>query len=91
MDLGYEYAYIIKTTIFTAFFLPIQPIIGLFAPIGLGLIFAVNKYKLFYRFHRPKFHTFMVNNILDWFLGLGPVAFALGQIYTFIWVEEAVV
>lgn len=89
MDLGYEYAYIIKTVLFTAFFLPLQPIIGLFAPIGLGLIFAVNKYKLFYRFHRPKFHTFLVSDILQWILSLGPIALALGQIYIFIWVDES--
>lgn len=86
MDLGFEYAYIIKTVVFTAFFMPMQPIIAVFAPIGLILIFGVNKYKLLFRFDRPRFHSLDVNNLLDWFFSFGPVTFALGQLYALVWV-----
>ena len=88
MDLGYEYAYVIKTVMFTAFFMPLQPIIAVFSPIGLGLIYGVNKYKLFFRFDRPRFHSFAVNNLIDWILALAPVVFALGQLYAVIWVPS---
>jgi hypothetical protein len=70
--------------------MPMQPIIALFAPVGLGLIFAVNKYKLYYRFDRPRFHSFQVNNLLDWFVGLGPVALGLGQVYAMIWIPTQI-
>ena len=85
-DMGAEYAYTIKTVIFTAFFMPIQPIVCLFAPIALALIYFCNKYRLFYRFDRPRFYGFQVNDTLDYILGLAPVVFCLGEIYAVIWV-----
>lgn len=55
-DIGYEYAYLIKTTIFTAFFVCMQPIIAAFAPFGLMLYYLATKRNLLYHFQRPSFH-----------------------------------
>jgi len=88
MDLGYEYAFVIRMTIFIGFFAPLQPILLLFGVIALALMYLVNKYKLFNRFHRPKFHTTEVNDYVNIFLLLGPISFALGHLYVFLWVEE---
>lgn len=89
-DLGLEYAYTIKTVIFTAFFMPMQPIITLFAAIALTLIYFSNKYRLYYRFDRPRFYGFQVNDALDYILGFAPVIFSLGQIYAVVWVPTSV-
>ena len=79
--MGYEFAYIIKTSYFTAFFLPLQPIIALFAPIGLGLMFGTNKYRLLNRFNKPNFHSSSVNNMLSFILKCSLLAFSTGQLY----------
>jgi hypothetical protein len=73
-----------------AFFMPLQPIVALFSPIGLGLIYGVNKYKLFFRFDRPRFHSFAVNDLVDWILAFAPVVFALGQLYAIVWIPSIV-
>ena len=65
-DLGYEYAYILKTSIFTSFFMILQPIITLFAVIGLLLMFMVNKYRILYRFFKPRFYSSAVNNLVNY-------------------------
>ena len=80
-ELGYEYSYIIKTSFITAFFMPLQPIIAIFAPIGLLLMFLTNKYRLLYRLRKPNFHSATVNALLSFILKLSVVAFALGQLY----------
>jgi len=56
-DLGYEYAYIIKTSIFTSFFMCIQPIIAIFAIVGLLLMYFGNKYRILYRFFKPRYYS----------------------------------
>lgn len=80
-DMGYENAYLIKTCIFTAFFMPMQPVIAFFAPIGLIFYYLGNKNNLFYHFMRPAFHSSAVNDVVGMLLLLSPMAFAIGQIF----------
>jgi hypothetical protein len=80
-ELGYEYSYIIKTSFITAFFMAVQPIIAVFAPVGLLLMYFTNKYRLLYRFNKPNFHSSSVNTMLTFILKLSLVAFSLGQLY----------
>ena len=84
-DLGYEYAYILKTSIFTSFFMILQPIITLFAVIGLLLMFHVNKYRILYRFFKPRFYSATVNNLVNYLLNLSPMIFALGMLVFINW------
>lgn len=80
MDIGYEYAYIIKTSIFTAFFVPLQPIIAVFAPVGLIMYYLINKRNLFRHFQRPAYHEAYINNVVDMILLLSPIAFGFGHL-----------
>jgi hypothetical protein len=59
----------------------VQPIIAVFAPIGLTLMYLTNKYRLLYRFKKPNFHSSSVNTMLTFILKLSLVAFSLGQLY----------
>lgn len=61
--------------------MPLQPIIALFAPIGLMFMYLTNKYRLLYRFKKPNFHSSSVNSMLTFILKLSLVSFSLGQLY----------
>lgn len=84
-DLGYEYAYVIKTSIFTSFFMCVQPIIAVFAVIGLILMFLVNKYRILYRFFKPRYYSSTVNTFVDYLLNVSPVTFGLGMLIFTNW------
>lgn len=77
-DIGYEYAFLIKTCIFTAFFVCMQPIIALFAPIALLFYYVSVRHNLFYHFQRPTYHYETTNNSVDLILLFSPLAFGLG-------------
>lgn len=79
-DIGYEYAYLIKTALFTAFFACMQPIIVLFAPIGLVLYYLANKRNLLRHFQRPAFHYATINESVDLILLFCPIAFGFGHL-----------
>ena len=87
-DIGYEYAYIIKTSIFTAFFAPMQPIIALFAPIGLVMYYFVNKRNLFYHLQRPNYHDSSINSVVDMILLLSLIAFGFGHLTVINFIPE---
>ena len=88
MDIGYEYAYIIKTSIFTAFFAPLQPIIVIFAPVGLVLYYLINKRNIFRHFQRPSYHQASINRVVDMILLLSPIAFGFGQLTVFNFIPD---
>ena len=89
-DIGYEYAYLIKTSIFTSFFACMQPIIVFFAPIGLCLYYLADKRNLFRHFQRPAFHYSTINESVDLILLFSPIAFGFGHLLAnnFISVSE---
>ena len=80
MDIGYEYAYIIKTSIFTAFFSSLQPVIAIFAPAGLIIFYFVKKRNLFLHFKRPCYHQANISGVVDMILLLSPIAFGFGHL-----------
>lgn len=77
-DIGYEYAYLVKTVIFTAFFVCMQPIIAIFAPVGLGLYYLATKRNFFYHFQRPNFHFATINSSVDIMMLISMAAFGFG-------------
>jgi hypothetical protein len=79
-DIGYEYAFVIKTSIFTAFFMPMQPIIAIFAPFALLFFYIANKRNLFYHYRRPGYHFDTTNKVVNTFLLFSPLAFGLGSL-----------
>lgn len=68
----------------------VQPIIAVFAPVGLTLMYFTNKYRLLYRFNKPNFHSGSVNSMLAFILKLSVVAFSLGQLYFINFQEYAI-
>ena len=79
-DIGYEYAYLIKTAIFTSFFAPMQPLIAAMAPIGLILYFLFDKRNLLRHFQRPTYHSSEINSAVEFILLFSPVAFGFGNL-----------
>lgn len=79
-DIGYEYAYLIKTAIFTSFFACMQPIIVLFAPIGLMFYYLSDKRNLLRHFQRPTYHYSTINHYVDFILLFCPIAFGFGHL-----------
>jgi hypothetical protein len=84
-DLGYEYVYMIKTAFFTSFFLPLQPILAAFALLGLTFLYLINKYRVLYRFTKPKFNSSAVNSLINYILLCAPVVFAVGMLVFTNW------
>lgn len=80
-DIGYEYVFLIKTSIFTAFFVTMQPIIALFAPFALIFYYFAEKRNLFYHFRRPSYHFQTTNNTVDMILLFSLLAFGLGSLF----------
>jgi hypothetical protein len=79
-DIGYEYAYLVKTTIYTSFFVCMQPIIALFAPVGLFLYYMATKRNMLSHFQRPNYHYATINKSVDVLLSLSLVAFGFGNL-----------
>jgi len=63
----------------------LQPIISLFAVVGLLLMFFVNKYRLLYRFFKPRYYSSTVNALVSYLLALSPLFFALGMLVFTNW------
>lgn len=80
-DIGYEYVFLIKTSIFTAFFVTLQPIISLFAPFSLLFYYFTVKRNMFYHFQRPGYHFETTNNTVDLLLLFSLLAFGLGSLF----------
>jgi hypothetical protein len=59
----------------------LQPMICLFAPLGLAGMYLTNKYRLFYRFVKPKFNSNSVNTIISFILKFSVIGFSLGQLF----------
>jgi hypothetical protein len=57
-----------------------QPIIALFAPVGLLLYRTATKRNLLYHCQRPSFHFCTINKAVDFLLSLSLVAFGFGHL-----------
>jgi hypothetical protein len=80
-EIGYNYVYTIKTIIFAAFFLSLQPIIALISCIGLIMMYYAEKYILFYRSNRPKPRYTYINTEMNALMRLSILSFALGNLF----------
>jgi hypothetical protein len=57
-----------------------QPILSIMAPIGLGLMYFVQKYALFYRCSRPRPSSDLVIQSMDYVVYITVIAYALGSL-----------
>lgn len=78
-EVGYEYIYMVNLFLFTCFFMPLQPIIVVFAIAGLIMMFWAQKYSLFYRCRRPIPGNKTVNTTMYTLIYLGPLFFGIGS------------
>lgn len=88
-EVGYNYVFVIKTTLFTAFFLSLQPIISLISCLGLIMMYYSEKYILFYRSRRPKERSILVNTEMNAIMRLSVVCFALGGLFFSHFIPES--
>ena len=78
-EVGYEYIYMVNLFLFTCFFLPLQPIIAVFAISGLVLMFWAQKYSLYNRCRRPVPGNKAINTTMYTLIYLGPAFFGIGS------------
>ena len=77
--MGYEYIYIVNLFIFTAFFVSLQPILPIFALLGLFLIYWIMKYTLYHRCQRPVPGTPIINTTVSQIIYFAAIAYTLGS------------
>ena len=65
-----------------------QPIIALFAPIGLLMYYLINKRNLLYHLQRPNYHAPNINSVVDMILLLSPIAFGFGHLTVINFIPE---
>jgi hypothetical protein len=79
-EIGFEYVYVIKTCVYTAFFVSLQPVISILAIIGLFLMYWAEKYVLFNRSKRPPPGSDIINQAMSQIIYLCPLVYALGSL-----------
>jgi|JI6StandDraft_1071083.scaffolds.fasta_scaffold05347_13 hypothetical protein len=77
-EIGFQYVYAVKTCVFTAFFVSLQPAISVLAVIGLFLSYWAEKYVLFNRSKRPPPGSDIINSTMCQIIYLCPLVFGLG-------------
>ena len=75
-----EYIYIISNYLFICFFVSLQPVLPLFAIVGLFLMYWFEKYALFNRCQRPVPGPDVITSTMYQLIFFGPVCFALGNL-----------
>lgn len=78
--MGFEYAFVLKTCLYTAFYMSLQPIILIIGALGLYLMYYCEKYVLFYRSSRPRPSSNLINESLNYILYFSICAYALGSL-----------
>ena len=77
---GFEYIYIVNLFLFTCFFVSLQPIISLFAIIGLFVMYWAQKYAIFNRMQRPVPGTDLINTAMFQIILAGGIFYSLGSL-----------
>lgn len=76
--------YLLKTSIYTCFYISLQPVIALLSALGITCMYFVHRYILYYRASRPRVGSNIVNKELNNILRLSLIAYATGSI---IWTQ----
>ena len=79
-EIGLEYVYILKTVIYTAFFISLQPVIVVFAIIGCSLMYQAEKFTLFYQSVRPKPSSDIITLSMNSILYFSVIAYGFGSL-----------
>ena len=67
--------------LFTCFFVSLQPIIALFAVLGMGMMYWSTKYSFFNRCQRPIPGANFINTAMVQMVSLGGLLYALGSFF----------
>jgi hypothetical protein len=78
-EIGYEYIYGVNLFLFTCFFVSLQPVIPLFAMLGIGLMYWAQRYSLYNRCKRPTPGDNVVNTTMFQLIYAGPLFYSLGS------------
>lgn len=78
-ETGYEYIYIVNLFLFTCFFVSLQPIISVFALVGMIMMYWAQKYSVYSRTKRPVPGTTAINTAMYQLIYMGPLFFSLGN------------
>lgn len=78
-ETGYEYIYFVNLFLFTCFFVSLQPIISIFAMLGMTAMYWSQKYSVYSRTKRPVPGTTAVNTAMYQLIYLGPLFFSMGN------------
>lgn len=79
-EVGFEYVYLLKTCLYTAFYISLQPIIAFMAIFGLLAMYYAEKFVLYYRSSRPRPSSDLLNESLNKILYFCICAYALGSL-----------
>lgn len=79
-ELGYEYIYIINLYLFTCFFASLQPLVCVFAVIGLFSMHWAQKYSLFKRCQRTVPGSQTLNTAMSQLIYSGPLLYTIGNL-----------
>ena len=77
---GFEYIYVVNLFLFTCYFVSLQPIISLFAIIGLFIMYWAQKYAIFNRMQRPVPGTDLINTAMFQIILAGGIFYSLGSL-----------
>lgn len=67
-----------------------QPIIAIFAPIGLLLYYFIDKRNLLRHFQRPSYHSASINRTVDFLLLFSPIAFGFGALLVNNFIDDEI-
>lgn len=67
-----------------------QPIIVIFAPVGLILYYLIDKRNLLRHFQRPTYHSPTIDKTVDFILLFSPLAFGFGSLLVNNFITEEI-
>jgi hypothetical protein len=79
-EVGSEYIYIVSLFLFTCFFVSLQPIIPVFAILGLGMMYFAQRYSIYNRCKRPTPGNSIVNSTMYQLIYIGPLLYSIGSL-----------
>lgn len=79
-EIGYEYTYVLRTMIYTAFFMSLQPLISIISALGLFLMYLAQKNALLFRSKRPQPSSDRINRALNIVLDFTVCSYAFGSL-----------
>ena len=77
---GYEYIYVVNLFLMICFFVSLQPIIAIFAVVGLFIMYWAQKNSIFNQTQRPVPGTDLINVAMFQIIVLGGIFYSIGSL-----------